>query len=117
MLPPYKMIPPHEPLPPYQTLEFHLRPSTGVLMTFKDAIRKPFTFPGGYTIALYLSDNERICQQCARDCWKEICHDTIHGYDRQWEAGFAGIHWEGPDELCVQCNKPQPSEYGPVNKD
>ena len=97
--------------------EFKRRPSTGVLMTFKDAVRKPYTTIGSYTIALYLSDGERICNECVVDCWKEICHDTIHGWDSQWRAGFAGIHWEGPDDHCVQCSKAMPSEYGEVNKD
>ena len=84
-------------------------------MTFKDTIRKPFTFPGGYTIALYLSDGERICNKCVVENWKEICEHTIYGYG--YGAGFAGIHWEGPDQHCVQCSKAMPSEYGESNED
>jgi len=81
------------------------------LHLFKQALRKPFAWPGGYEIALYFTGGERICRDCCREEWREICYDTLHGYG-QYQAGFAGVYWEGPAQHCVQCNKEMPSEYG-----
>ena len=82
-----------------------------ILQTFKETIRNPYSFPGGYTIALYFLDGERVCTKCARDEWKLICDDTINGWG-QWQAGYAGVYWEGPPQDCVHCYDPQDSEYG-----
>mgnify|MGYP003629608682 FL=1 len=90
--------------------------SNNILNTFKETIRKPYAWPGGYTIALYLSDGERICAPCARDEWRLIVGDTIDGYG-SWQAGFAGVYWEGPSQLCCHCNEPQDSEYGDPDAD
>ena len=90
--------------------------TTNILHTFKETIRKPYTWPGGYAIALYLSDGERICAACARDEWRTICNDTIDGYG-DWQAGFVGVHWEGPPEYCAHCNEPQESTYGDPDAD
>lgn len=85
--------------------------TTSILRTFKETIRSPYAWPGGYTVALYFADGERVCTGCARDEWKLICDDTINGWG-QWRAGFAGVYWEGPPEYCTHCNEPQVSEYG-----
>ena len=86
---------------------------TPILAAFKQAIRSQYRgrLRGGYTIALYMMNGERICNSCAREQWPEICSDTIDGYG-QWQAGHTEVYWEGPPQHCVQCNKPQDSEYG-----
>jgi len=81
------------------------------LQEFKTVIRAPYAWPGGYEIALYFKDGERICVSCAKDNWKEIVDDTQNGWG-QWQAGFTGVHWEGPADFCCQCNKEMPTEYG-----
>ena len=80
------------------------------LHLFKQVLRKPFA-SGFYEVALYLTDGERICRDCCREEWREICRDSLNGYG-QWQAGFANVYWEGPAQHCVQCNKEMPSEYG-----
>ena len=81
------------------------------LHALKEAIRRPYCWPGGYTIALYLRDSERICNRCAREEWREIVYDSINGYGT-WQAGYTDVHWEGPPQDCIHCNEPQSSEYG-----
>jgi hypothetical protein len=85
--------------------------TTNILRTFKETIRSPLAWPGGYTVALYFADGERVCTGCAREEWREIVGDTLNGWG-QWRAGFAGVYWEGPPEYCTHCNEPQASEYG-----
>ena len=63
------------------------------LHALKEAIRRPYCWPGGYTIALYLRDNERICNRCAREEWREIVYDSINGYGT-CQAGYTDIYWE-----------------------
>lgn len=86
--------------------------AANTLHRFKDTIRRPYLLDG-YEIGLYLQDGERICIKCARDNWFEIVSDTLDGVG-SWQAGFVGPYWEGPPVCCVQCNEPQPSEYGPT---
>jgi hypothetical protein len=83
-----------------------------ILAQFKNAIRNPITFPGGYTKAMYMADGERICRSCARDCWREIVQSTLHGFKDGWSAMGVDVHWEGPAEMCDHCCAVLPSEYG-----
>ena len=86
-----------------------------LIENLKDAIREPWAWPGGYTKAIYLSDGERICPQCAKDNFREIVWATKEADHSGWGMLGVDIHWEGDPEYCVQCNKELESEYGPVN--
>ena len=82
------------------------------LQQFKDAIRNPYSFPGGYEKAMYLSDGERICRSCCVEEWREIVDAHIRNDASGWKPMVVGIRWEGPDDYCCQCNEALPSEYG-----
>ncbi len=80
----------------------------------KDALRRRYTFPGGYELAIYLADGSRICRECTLENWKEIVTETRYpgSGDRSWGICGVDIYWEGPPETCCQCGKEMPSEYG-----
>lgn len=82
----------------------------------REALRNPCTFPGGYTKAIYLSDGERICPECARKQYRQISRSTRQQARDGWALLGIDIYWEGPPEYCVQCNKKLPSEYGDPDK-
>jgi hypothetical protein len=80
----------------------------------KSWLKNAITFPGGYTIGMYLVDGERLCQKCALENWKEIVGETLHPGrgDPSWGIACLGVYWEGPPEPCCQCSKIFESEYG-----
>jgi len=82
---------------------------------FADFCAHPWTDLGGYTLACYLSDGERICPKCARNNAQQIVTSTNQGAKDGWAFGAVAVHWEGPPENCVQCNVEMPSEYGDPN--
>lgn len=79
---------------------------------FFAALRQRFAWPGGYDLALYLSDGERICHPCARENALRIGRSTRDNARDGWSFMIADVYWEGPDEYCCDCNCSLPSEYG-----
>ena len=78
----------------------------------RQTLRHPFAWPGGYDLAIYLSDGERICHKCARENYRQIISSTRNKEQDGWAFGKVSVHWEGPPEFCVQCGDEQESEYG-----
>jgi hypothetical protein len=78
----------------------------------KEAIRTPYTFPGCYQKALYLSDGERMCLKCAKENFRSIVDSTKHNSTDGWAVLGVDVYWEGPAEFCCHCNKEMESEYG-----
>ena len=80
----------------------------------KEALRHPYSFPGGYVKAVYMMDGERLCLACILANWREIVTETRHpnSGDRGWGILGVDIYWEGPPEHCAHCNAALESEYG-----
>lgn len=78
----------------------------------KDAIRKPYAWPGGYALVVILADGEALHPDCARNNWADIARSTLGQYHNGWAAAGVDIHFEGPDLYCAHCGDPIPSEYG-----
>jgi len=81
----------------------------------KQVIRNPYAWPGGYQIAVYLTDGERLCVDCCKEHFRSIVDSTNHNYRDGWAVECTSIYWEGPDEYCAHCNKAMASEYGDPN--
>jgi hypothetical protein len=81
----------------------------------KHALRNPFAFPGGYTLAFYCWDGERLCPKCVRAEFKQVVREKATPLPRsyhQWRVDYIDVHWEGPPDFCAHCNVELPSEYG-----
>lgn len=80
----------------------------------KSALRRPFAFPSGYTLGIYMVDGERLCPACVRENWWEIVRETRspNQGDRGWGILGVDVYWEGPPEHCAHCNVELTSEYG-----
>jgi len=86
-----------------------------IMRAVKEAIRKPYVFPGGYEKALYLEGGERLCLPCARENWKALVEsalDSTVGWSTGWAPMGVDVYWEGPSEFCGHCNREMQSEYG-----
>ena len=81
-----------------------LKKSLALTKRAKDAIRMPYTFPGGYPLSIMLSDGESICPACARREWRNLCEETIKPGWTQWRIVSVDVLWEGSD-CCVQCGE------------
>jgi len=71
-----------------------------------------FAWPGGYEIRPYFSDGETICYDCFKKELKQIIRESLFNWKCGWDLIGFDVHWEGPAEYCVQCNRELPSEYG-----
>jgi hypothetical protein len=65
-----------------------------------------FAWPGGYPIIYFDHDMSPICADCANK------HDWSDA-----RIVVADVYWEGPDELCANCNAVIPSAYGDPDTD
>lgn len=89
-----------------------MQPRNEMLTAMRDAIRNPYTWPGGYPVHIYLSDGECICADCARLNYRRISESTRSNNHDGWAVLGIEVFWEGPPEYCVQCNKEMESAYG-----
>jgi hypothetical protein len=89
--------------------------SREVLNHVKNAIRKPFSFPGGYPVYTVLSDGELLCPDCARENFRQVVASTKEaekdGFSDSWAASGAQVLWEG-SEYCSHCSRLLESAYG-----
>lgn len=76
----------------------------------KEAIRNPFTWPGGYPIYTLMSDGELLCSDCARENYREIVGDTKNDLSGCWAVSGSMILWEGL-EYCSHCYKKLETAY------
>jgi hypothetical protein len=82
-----------------------------VLKQVKEAIRRPFAWPGGYPVYTVLSDGSMLCRTCARSEYRQIARATLADLRDGWCAVGTVIHWEGA-ESCAHCDKDLESAYG-----
>ena len=80
----------------------------------KDGKLESYAWPGGYPILYFDSDGEVLCPSCAN---RIEANNSI-------EDAFCGlrpveyfIHYEGPPEICAECNNLTESAYGEVEEE
>jgi hypothetical protein len=66
----------------------------------------PYAWPGGYQIVYYDREGSVLCPACAKA--EYVAEGTKFTGD---------IYYEGPDEVCCNCNAAIPSAYGDPNED
>ena len=75
----------------------------------RDALRRPYTFPGAYPIHFITYDG-CICHKCVRENYKAVLTDTkarVGG----WQIIEVAVLWEG-QHYCAQCSDPLETAYG-----
>lgn len=74
-----------------------------------------YAWPGGYSMALLMSDGDCIDAQSARENYRRI-REAMRARDRDsaWTPEMTFVHWEGDPIICAHSNRPIESTYGPV---
>jgi hypothetical protein len=69
----------------------------------------PYAWPGGYPLALYLSDGELLCFDCARENIRSVFDSTANALRDGWRVFACDMIESGEDEtdnICGHCGKP-----------
>jgi hypothetical protein len=89
----------------------HLKIDT--VADFKATLRAgPYAWPGGYQMAFFTFDAEKLCFDCARKEARQIIHAIQHELMDQWTVIGSEVIYEGRDP-CSHCNKPIVGAYEP----
>jgi len=78
----------------------------------KDALRKPYTWPGCYPIS-FIADDGPICPKCVRSNFKAVINDCRTG--GPWKLTVE-VLWEGTYN-CTDCEAEIETAYGPIAHD
>jgi hypothetical protein len=75
-----------------------------------------YAWPGGYQMALLMSDGESIDAQAARENYRLI-RDAMRANDTRsnWHPCTPFIHWEGEALTCAHSGRAIPSVYGEID--
>jgi hypothetical protein len=81
----------------------------------KDALRNPYTWPGGYEKRFSAYD-AFICADCVKKNLMAVFRDTTQNAGG-WNL-TVDVYWEGPTHYCGECEAEIESAYGdPFEKD
>jgi len=83
-----------------------------ILAQVKHTARNAHAWPGGYPLAVLMSDGETLCPACCKTEFRNIARATIAGLRDDWKAEAAFIHYEGRPLVCANCYTETPSAYG-----
>lgn len=83
-------------------------------LDFKNLIRDPYAWPGGYPKYAIMSDGEALCKVCAKDNAKQIIRSTRENAHDGWACVGVDINWQDPDLYCANCNAHIEFAYGEV---
>ena len=81
-------------------------------LDFKNLIREPYAWPGGYPKYAVMSDCEALCAKCAKDNAKLIIRATRDNNHSGWGCAGVDINWEDTELYCAHCGDAIPSAYG-----
>jgi hypothetical protein len=82
------------------------------LATVRTFCREHYAWPGGYPLALMMTDGATLCPACTRANYPLISRATRDNLRDGWQAAAVFIHYEGAPLVCDQCNQETPSAYG-----
>lgn len=89
-----------------------------VAKSIKEAIRSRYAWPGGYPLALLMSDGECMCMKCAKAEYKLIARAARDNDKRSgWMPEAAFINWEDDSLFCANCDGLIESAYGDDDDD
>lgn len=86
--------------------------NANIIREVKLAARHKYAWPGGYPLEVIMSDGETLCVDCAKSEFPRIGRATRDGDRGGWAAVGVQVHWEGPADICCNCNAEIESAYG-----
>ena len=78
---------------------------------FKNFVRSPYAWPGGYPLFAIMSDGGVICKTCAKDEAKLIIRATRDKDRSGWQCVGVDVNWEDNDLYCDHCGGKIESAY------
>lgn len=70
----------------------------------KRVARDAYAWPGGYPLALVMSDGECLCPSCIKSEWRNIVDSTIRDIPDGWRAAGALCTADTDDAIaCAHC--------------
>lgn len=82
-----------------------------ILYQVKRAARDRYAWPGGYPLAVVMSDGAVLCPDCARSEFRLIARATRDNDRDGWAAIGTEVFWGEQDEFCDHCNAVIASMY------
>jgi hypothetical protein len=82
------------------------------LKTAKEYVRQPYTWPGGYPLALITCDGGCLCHKCTKDEWALVCAESFENTNNGFRVAGVDVNWENDDLYCDHCNTRIESAYG-----
>lgn len=79
---------------------------------FKNFVRQPYAWPGGYPMFALMNDGEAVCKDCAKSEAKIIIRSTRDDSKDGWTCAGVDVNWEDETLTCAHCGKPIESAYG-----
>jgi hypothetical protein len=77
-----------------------------ILNAIKDAIRKPYEWPGGYDKFAIMNDGGTLCAACIKKEYKQIMHDTKNEWRTGWDVAAIDATCNHDDAMtCDNCGK------------
>jgi len=68
--------------------------------------REQFAWPGGYELCAVMDDGGLVCSACVRANYRNIIHDTKHGWNTGWRVEGITSEAELENCSCDHCDKP-----------
>ena len=78
---------------------------------FKEFVRHPYAWPGGYPLRAVMADGECVCKTCAKDNAKLIIRATRDADRSDWDCAGVEVNWENADITCAHCGEPIEAAY------
>jgi hypothetical protein len=83
------------------------------LESIKQALRQPWTFPGGYPLSFHSYDGP-LCHQCVKGNFRAVVNDTRMNCGG-WNV-TVDVIWEG-EAWCADCGDEIETAYGPLKEE
>lgn len=80
---------------------FNVETIAGRLAAAKHVARNAYAWPGGYPLALIMSDGECLCPDCIKSEWRNIVDSTLRDTPDGWRA--AGVFCTADTDDSVTC--------------
>ena len=81
-------------------------------LNFKELIRQPYAWPGGYPKYAVMHDGAALCKTCAKNNAKLIIRATRYNDCSGWACAGVDVNWEDSELYCDHCGETIESAYG-----
>lgn len=79
---------------------------------FKNFVRRPYAWPGGYPMFAVCDDGGCLCKDCAKSEAALIIRATVSQDSSGWQVAAVGVNWEDTELTCDHCGNAIESAYG-----